>query len=213
MNLENLWTQWSNRQINYITDIIKNSDALSICEIGVFGGSVARPLWNSIKDTNKELYLVDNYHFLPKNAREPFFKFVKNSISNSERIHTILEDSHKYNWDQHEFIIFSHGSYEHMVPDFNRLLQSDVKYAVIDVTPTCIDRFELLLSSVVTQESNLRLQYYVDGVFILGRKELKCTLPTKNKLFFHQEIKCAPKQGGSYIKAIEEIKTKLGVKE
>ena len=49
----------------------------SVDEIGVFGGSVARPLWNSIKDTNKELYLVDNYHFLPKNAREPFFKFVK----------------------------------------------------------------------------------------------------------------------------------------
>ena len=90
MNLENIWLQWSNRQLNYVIDIIKNSDAESICEIGSFVGSVARPLWNGIKDTNKKLYLVDNYHFLPEKARESFFKFVKKSIGNSEKIHTIL---------------------------------------------------------------------------------------------------------------------------
>ena len=49
MNLENIWLQWSNRQLNYVIDIIKNSDAESICEIGSFVGSVARPLWNGIK--------------------------------------------------------------------------------------------------------------------------------------------------------------------
>ena len=58
-----------------------------------------------------------------------------------------------------------------------------------------------------------RLQYYIDGIFILGREELKCTLPTINKLFFHQEIKYAPKQGSSYIKAIGEIQRKLGIKQ
>ena len=83
MNLENIWLQWSNRQLNYVIDIIKNSDAESICEIGSFVGSVARPLWNGIKDTNKKLYLVDNYHFLPENARESFFKFVRFLIVSS----------------------------------------------------------------------------------------------------------------------------------
>ncbi len=213
MDLQTLWSQWSDRQLEYITNIIKNSDAKTICEIGVFGGSVARPVWQSIKNTNKELYLVDNYHFLPANARKSFFKFVKKSIGDSEKIHTILEDSHKYNWDQHDFIIFSHGDYDHMVFDFNRLLQSNVKYAIIDLTPTCIDRFELLLSSVITKESNLQLQYYIDGIFVLGREELKCTLPTKNKLFLHQQIKYAPKKSGGYIEAIKTIKSRLGIKE
>ena len=88
-----------------------------------------------------------------------------------------------------------------------------VKYAIIDLTPTCIDRFELLLSSVITKESNLQLQYYIDGIFVLGREELKCTLPTKNKLFLHQQIKYAPKKSGGYIEAIKTIKSRLGIKE
>jgi len=213
MDLENIWLQWSNRQLNYVIDIIKNSDAKSVCEIGSFVGSVARPLWNGIKDTNKKLYLVDNYHFLPENARKSFFKFVKKSIGDSEKIYTILEDSHKYNWDQHDFIIFSHGSYEHMIPDFNRLLQSNVKYAIIDITPTCFERFNLLLHSVVTKESNLKLQYYIDGIFVLGREKLNCTLPTKKELFFHEPIQYVEKESGSYIKAINNIKAKLGIKQ
>ena len=48
MDLENIWLQWSNRQLNYVIDIIKNSDAESVCEIGSFVGSVASPLWNGI---------------------------------------------------------------------------------------------------------------------------------------------------------------------
>ena len=214
MQLQTLWSEFSTKQLDYITNIIKNSDAKSICELGTFVGTSAKHIWDGIKDTDKKLYLVDNYLFLPKKYRWAFFNTIKNSIDkDTKNIIPILQSSHKYNWTQHDFVIFGHHDYDHMLPDFNILLQSDVKYAIIDINSKCFDRFNLLLHSVVTQESNLKLQYYIDGIFVLGREKLKCTLPTKNKLFFHRQIKCMPKGTGTYLQAIKNIQNMLGIKK
>ena len=67
--LEKIWNQFSPKQLDYLVNIVKNSDAKTVCEIGTFTGSVARPLWKGIKGSGKELYLVDNYHFLPEKIR------------------------------------------------------------------------------------------------------------------------------------------------
>ena len=80
MKLYDMWEGFSTEQYSYITNIIKNSDAKTICELGTFVGSTAKQVWDSIKDTDKELYLVDNYAFLPERKRQKFFNAVKSSI-------------------------------------------------------------------------------------------------------------------------------------
>ena len=153
MQLQTLWAEFSTKQLDYITNIIKNSDAKSICELGTFDGTSAKHIWDGIKDTDKKLYLVDNYFFLPKKYRWHFFNTIKNSIDkDTKNIIPILQSSHKYDWTQHV-------------------------------------------------------------IFVLGREKLNCTLPTKNKLFFHQQIKCMPKGTGTYLQAIKDIQNMLGIKK
>ena len=74
MQLQSIWSGFSKEQYKYITDIIKHSDAESICEIGTFVGTTAKEIWDSISGLRpkKKLYLVDNYLFLPENKREKF---------------------------------------------------------------------------------------------------------------------------------------------
>ena len=89
MKLDGLWDQFSKRQFDYLGNIIYRSNAKSICDIGSFAGSVARAVWKTIKVSDKELYLLDNYAFLPEALREPFFKAVKKTVGDSDRIHTV----------------------------------------------------------------------------------------------------------------------------
>ena len=55
MKIEALWNQFSRRQFKYLGNIVANSDAKTVCDIGAFAGSVSRCLWEHIKDTDKEL--------------------------------------------------------------------------------------------------------------------------------------------------------------
>ena len=41
---------------------------------------------------------------------------------------------------------------------------------------------------------------------MLGRKQLECTLPTKEDFLFGHKIKYMPKPKGNYLKAIDELK-------
>ena len=84
MKLEGLWDQFTKRQFDYLGNIIYRSNAKSICDIGSFAGSVARAIWRAIKVSDKELYLLDNYAFLPEKERELFFKAVKKTVGNSD---------------------------------------------------------------------------------------------------------------------------------
>ena len=52
-------------------------------------------------------------------------------MGNSSRIHKILEDCHEYDWSQHDFVIFDHETIEHMVPDIETALTSDIKYLAL----------------------------------------------------------------------------------
>ena len=142
MHLQDFWSGFTKEQYNYITNIVSNSDADTVCEIGTFVGTTAKHVWNKIKDTNKKLYLVDNYLFLDEAKRNKFFNLVKHSIDpNTQNIITVLQDSHTYDWTNHDFVIFGHHDSDHMLPDFERLLQSDVKYAIIgDGIPKCFER-------------------------------------------------------------------------
>ena len=84
MKLDGLWDQFSKRQFDYLGNIIYRSNAKSICDIGSFAGSVGRAVWKTIKVSDKELFLLDNYAFLPEALREPFFKAVRTSDSEGE---------------------------------------------------------------------------------------------------------------------------------
>ena len=63
MQLQDMWTGCSEEQYQYITNIIKNSDAKSVCELGTFVGTTAKQIWESIRNSDRQLYLVDNYMF------------------------------------------------------------------------------------------------------------------------------------------------------
>ena len=93
MKLYEMWEGFSKEQYSYITNLIKNSDAQTICELGTFVGSTAKQVWDEIKDTGKELYLVDNYAFLPEDKREKFFHSVKHTIDpKTKNIKCILQN-------------------------------------------------------------------------------------------------------------------------
>ena len=69
MQLQSLWSGFTEEQYKYITNIIKNSDAKSVCELGTFVGTTAKHIWDGIKNLDKKLYLVDNYFFLPEHEQ------------------------------------------------------------------------------------------------------------------------------------------------
>tara|TARA_Y100000590_G_scaffold467399_1_gene646185 strand:- start:4374 stop:4994 length:621 start_codon:yes stop_codon:yes gene_type:complete len=202
MRVDGIWNQFSERQFDYLENIISNSSAKSICDIGAFAGSVSRCVWKAIKNSDKELYMLDNYEFLPEKLREPFFKTVKKTISDSNKVHTILEDSHKYNWTQHDFVIFSHADYTHFKPDFDRLIKSKVKWVALDVPMGCFKRTTTMLDAI--KNKNLTPQYYVDGMIICG-KPTPCTLPTEDGELLGHKVQWVQKKKGSYVKALEKI--------
>ena len=149
MKLENIWQQFTQRQFDYLGNIIYRSKAKSICDIGCFAGSVGRAVWKAIKVSDKELYLLDNYAFLPEAFRQPFLKAVKKTVGDSDRIHTILESSHVYNWTQHDFVIFSQADIDHFRPDYEKLIQSNVKWVALDLSSTnCLQRFSIILDGI-----------------------------------------------------------------
>ena len=207
MKLDGLWDQFSKRQFDYLGNIIYRSNAKSICDIGSFAGSVARAVWKTIKVSDKELYLLDNYAFLPEALREPFFKAVKKTVGDSDRIHTVLESSHVYDWTQHDFVIFSQADIEHFKPDFEKLIQSNVKWVALDLSSTyCLQRFSTILNGI--NDKKITPQYYVDGMIICG-EPTPCTLPTESSEFLGHKIQFAKKKKGAYIQAIEDIVNKF----
>ena len=209
MQLQSLWSGFTPQQYDYITNIIKNSDAKTVCELGTFVGTAAQHIWNAIKDTDKKLYLVDNYKFIPEDKREKFFNIVKDSIDkDTDNIVTILQSSHDYDWTKHNFIFFGHHNAAHMLPDLQTLIFSDVDYAIIgDGIPGCFQRTKATFEYISQMTGKgLYPQYYLNGLIVLGRKELECTLPTEQDYFFGQKIKYMPKAPGSYLKAVDELK-------
>ena len=209
MKLYNMWEGFSTEQYSYITNIIKNSDAKTICELGTFVGSTAKQVWDGIKDTGKELYLVDNYAFLPESKRQKFFNAVKSSIDpETKNIKCILESSHVYDWTKHNFVLFGHHDADHMLPDLNTLIYSDVDYVLLgDGTPRCFQRTKATYELISQMSGHgLRPLYYLQGLIVLGRKDIKCDLPTTEDYLFGNKIKFMPKPRGRYLKALDELK-------
>ena len=202
MKLEKIWDQFDPRQFEYLANIVANSTAKSVIDVGCFCGSVGRAVWKGIEDTDKELYLLDNFKFLPEKFRPHFFKAVKKTIGESDRIHTILEDSHRYPWQQHDFVIFSHADYDHMKIDFEKLLDAKIKFIALDLPLNCFQRTSTMLEAI--SNNKLIPRYYIDGMLICG-DETPCTLPTHDGKFLGHDIKWVEKKKGSYVKAVEDI--------
>ena len=124
-----------------------------------------------------------------------FFNIVKDSIDkDTDNIVTILQSSHDYDWTKHNFIFFGHHNAAHMLPDLQTLIFSDVDYAIIgDGIPGCFQRTKATFEYISQMTGKgLYPQYYLNGLIVLGRKELECTLPTEQDYFFGQKIKYMP---------------------
>ena len=95
-----------------------------------------------------------------------------------------------------------------MLPDLQTLIFSDVDYAIIgDGIPGCFQRTKATFEYISQMTGKgLYPQYYLNGLIVLGRKELECTLPTEQDYFFGQKIKYMPKAPGGYLKAVDELK-------
>jgi len=209
MNIQDIWEGFSAEQCSYLADIIKHSDAKSVCELGTFVGSTAKKIWGGIKDLDKELYLVDNYSFLPGDKREKFFNLIKHSIDpTTKNIKCILEDSHTYEWTKHNFVIFGHHDYDHMIPDLQKLFDSKVDYVVLgDGTPRCFLRTKATYELISNLSGGgLVPRFYLQGLIVLSRKNIMCSLPTEQDFFFGHKINFMPKPKGRYLKALNEIK-------
>jgi len=209
MSLQDLWSGFSDQQYEYITHLIAESDARSVCELGTFVGTTAKKVWDKIKYSNKKMYLVDNYFFLPENRREKFFQAVKNTIDpETKNLITVLQDSHQYNWQQHDFVIFGHHDAEHMIPDLEKLIRSDVTYAIIgDGVPNCFQRTKATYELIADLSGNdWKPQYYLNGLIVLGRKDLVCKLPTQKNTLFGKPIKYMPRVNTTYRRAIEDLR-------
>lgn len=209
MELQKIWSGFSDEQYRYIADIIANSDAKTICELGTFVGTTAKKIWERIKHTDKELFLVDNYMFLPEEKRQKFFNMVSYSIDpNTSKIKTVLESSHSYDWDQHDFVIFGHHDADHMLPDLKKLMHSNVSYAIIgDGVPGCFRRTKAIFEFLASETNyGFTLQYYINGLIVIGRKELSCSLPTIEGSLFSQNVRYTQPTKTTYSKAIDELK-------
>jgi hypothetical protein len=209
MHLQDTWTGFSTDQYKYITNIIENSDAKSVCELGTFVGTTAKHIWESIKDSGKKLYLVDNYMFLPEDRRQKFFSAVKHSIDPTTKdIIPVLESSHTYDWTQHDFVFFGHHDADHMLPDLEKLMNSDVQYAIIgDGMPGCFRRTKAVFEFLSARSNyGFEAQYYLNGLIVIGRKKLECILPTTPDSLFGHSIKYIPKTKSNYEKAIDELR-------
>ena len=55
MQLQRIWSGFSEEQYEYITDIVANSDAKSVCEIGTFVGTTAQKIWENKRFGQKTL--------------------------------------------------------------------------------------------------------------------------------------------------------------
>ena len=104
--------------------------------------------------------------------------------------------------------MFGHHDADHMLPDLDKLIWSNVDYAIIgDGIPNCFQRTKATYELVAQMSGEgLHPQYYLNGLIVLGRKKLKCTLPTTEDYFFGHKIKYMPKVAPSYKKAIDEVK-------
>tara|TARA_R110001632_G_scaffold151988_1_gene269632 strand:- start:79 stop:699 length:621 start_codon:yes stop_codon:yes gene_type:complete len=202
MILEGLWNQFSKKQFDYLGNIVYRSKAKAICDVGAFAGSVSRAIWKAIEISDKELYMLDNYAFLPEGLRESFFTAVKKTVGNNDRIHTILESSHTYDWTQHDFIIFSPADYNHFKPDFAKLIKSNVKWVALDLSLNCFQRASAMLNAIKNKE--LTPRYYIDGMIICG-EATPCSLPTSSGEFLGHKIQWADKPRGAYVDAVENI--------
>lgn len=194
--------------MDYMTNIMAMSDAKSVCYIGPFLGGTADVIWKKIKPLGKELYLVDNYLFIPESKREHFFSKVKDQIDpDSERIHTVLASSHDYDWTKHDFVFLGHHDIDHMRPDLDRLVNSDVKYAVVEIVPRCFQRLKAITELLTHLPArDLRPLYYLNGLVILGRQPLHCDLDTTQDTLFGHDVSYMPRTKGSYLRTIDELK-------
>ena len=197
----------SKLQLDYLTNLIKNSDAESICELGTFVGTTAKHIWQGIKDTGKKMYLVDNYLFLPEQKREQFFNFIIKSIDpDTKNIIPVLQSTHEYDWTQHDFILFGHHDADHFWPDYHTLINSNVKYAFIgDGYEKDFNRYKGLQELVANKKCKLRPIYHLHGIYVFGQNDIHCDLPTKDGIIFDNKVKYIPKISGKYIDKISNI--------
>jgi hypothetical protein len=95
-----------------------------------------------------------------------------------------------------------------MIPDFERLIDSDVDYALIgDGMPRCFQRTKTIFEFLSSRSNNsYKVKYYLDGLMIVGKKDLECTLPTTDAVLFGDNVKVMPKTEGNYLKALNELK-------
>jgi len=194
-NIQNMWKEHDKIVYEYMRNIIKNSHAESFCELGTFVGTTAKEVWDSIKDTSKKLYLVDNYFFLPEHRRKIFFDhIIKNIDPTTKNIIPILASSHDYNWQQHDFILFGHHSIEHFEKDFQTLMNSTVKYFFIKSSENNFHYTKRIYELINNKQSKYVPKYFLRGRYIFGHKDIPCDcdLPTKKAELFGHEIKYIP---------------------
>ena len=95
-----------------------------------------------------------------------------------------------------------------MLPDLEKLMNSDVQYAIIgDGMPGCFRRTKAVFEFLSARSNyGFEAQYYLNGLIVIGRKKLECILPTTPDSLFGHSIKYIPKTKSNYEKAIDELR-------
>ena len=86
--------------------------------------------------------------------------------------------------------------YNYQYKDLKKLINSAVQYAIIgDGVPGCFQRTKAVFEFLADRlDYGFEAQYYLNGLIVIGRKNLKCTLPTDQHTLFAHSIKSMPKE-------------------
>ena len=153
MQLQSLWSGFTNEQYDYITNIIKNSDAKSVCELGTFVGTTAKHIWENIKNSDKKLYLVDNYLFLPEDKRQKFIEKLYRAL-----IELLLRFEDDWSNDKIDKTKVMIVKFDRMMSDFEGLMYDILDF--IDYHPS--DKFISNIKKTAEQQRSFKSGHKYD---------------------------------------------------
>ena len=190
--------QWSERQIEYLATIMKeNSVIRSTIEIGAGSGGVAEQIWKHIHHTGKVFHAIDTYYFIPRPHREKFAKQIRDMMPHkNDNFQLRVEDSQDGKWKTFDMMISSHEDGDHFEQDWSLFEQApgDLHTVVLDINPHCGQRFSRTTDILLTPPHGFDNMIYIDGMVVMSKHLLECSLPLSPGTMLGRKFLYAPKR-------------------
>lgn len=190
--------QWSERQTEYLATIMKENIVIrSTIEIGAGSGGVAEQIWKHIHHTGKVFHAIDAYYFIPRPHREKFAKQIRDMMPHkNDNFQLRVEDSQLGKWKTYDMMISSHEDGDHFEQDWSSFEQApgDLHTVVLDINPHCGQRFSRMTDILLTPPHGFDNMIYIDGMVVMSKHLLECSLPLLPGTMHGRKFLYAPKR-------------------